>query len=102
MFQWKKIQLNVSMKEDSNAKSKKESDEDEEYTYRRRLHHYPPGQQLNYDNLFLCWFVQICGIQCRHIVCNVYYKIIEYVLLHYKVSYSYSMRHNGQATKKIN
>ena len=28
-----------------------------------------------------------------------YYKIIEYVLLHYKVSYSYSLGHNGQATK---
>ena len=43
--------------------------------------------------------LQICGIQCRHIVYNVYYKIIEYVLLHYKVSYSYSLGHNGQATK---
>ena len=45
--------------------------------------------------------LQICGIQCRHIVYNVYYKIIEYVLLHYKVSYSYSMRYNGQATNLV-
>ena len=44
-------------------------------------------------------FLQICSIQCRHIVCNVYYEIIEYVLLYYKVSYSYSLRHNRQATK---
>ena len=43
--------------------------------------------------------MQICGTQCGHIVCNVYYKIIEFFLLYYNVSYSYNLRLNKQVTK---
>ena len=43
--------------------------------------------------------MQICGTQCRHIVCNVYYKIIEFFLLYDNVSSSYNLRLNKQVTK---
>ena len=48
--------------------------------------------------LVLCLYTKIGGIQCRHIVCNVYYKITEYVLPQYEVLYSHSLRHIMQAT----